>query len=144
MQDRLLRAIYGIEFLIALVAALLFWNYVGGPTHLDYVPWFWKGFLSLGVATSVVRISAAPDLRYARRWIGLLILLVIGCGLLSYYAHLTEPQDQGDEEDQGVVPTSVLLPDRHQARSNSGRVLPACVFAASKFPAEFASRGFEK
>jgi hypothetical protein len=109
MQDRLLRAIYGIEFLIALVAALMFWNYVGGPTHLDYVPWFWKGLLSLGVATSVVRISAAPSVRQAKKWVGLLVLLVIGCGLLSYCAHITEPQDQGDEEDQGVVPTLFRL-----------------------------------
>jgi hypothetical protein len=107
MQDRLMRAIYGIEFLIALVAALLFWNYVGGPTHLDYVPWFWKGLLSLGVATAVVRITAAGGMRSAGKWIGLLILLVIACGLLSYWAHLTEPQDQGDDEDQGVVPTAV-------------------------------------
>ena len=116
MQERLLRAIYGIEFLMALVAALLFWNYVGGATHLEYVPWFWKGLLSLGVAGAVVRITAASSLRAAAKWIGLLVLLVVGCGLLSYSAHITEPQDEGDEGDQGVVPTrQTMLLNRHYA-----------------------------
>jgi hypothetical protein len=107
MQERLLRAIYGIEFLIAIVASLQFWNYVGGPTHLDYVPWFWKGLLSLAIATAAVRITAASGLRQAAKWIVLLVLFVVACGLLSYYAHITEPQDQGDEEDQTVPTTAV-------------------------------------
>jgi hypothetical protein len=103
MQEKLLRALYGIEFLLALVAALLFWNYVGGPTHLDYVPWAYKGVLSLGIAGSVVRITISANWR----WIALLCILMVGCGLLSYYAHLNEPQDTDDESDQ-VVPTSLI------------------------------------
>ena len=108
MQDRLLRAIYGIEFLIALLAALLFWNYVGGPAHLDYVPWQWKGLLSLGVAASAVKITSASKSRAAVRWIVLLCVLMAACGLLSYYAHITEPQDESDEVDQ-TVPTSLKI-----------------------------------
>ncbi len=30
------------------------------------------------------------------------------CGLLSYYEHINEPQDQSDETDQ-VVPTSLKI-----------------------------------
>lgn len=106
MQDRLLRAIYAIEFLVALVAALIFWNYVGGPTHLDYVPWMSKGFCSLGIAACVVRVSMAAGFRQAWKWILLLCLLVAGCGILSYIAHLDEPQDTGNED--RVVPTSLV------------------------------------
>jgi len=108
MEERLLRAIYGIEFLMALIAALVFWNYVGGPTHLDYVPWQWKGLLSMGIAACVVRITIAGSRRMAGRWIVLLCGLMVACGLLSYYAHINEPQDQSDDEAQ-TVPTSLKI-----------------------------------
>ena len=106
MQQRLLRAIYGIEFLIALVAALLFWNYVGGPTHLDYVPWPWKALIPLAMAASVVRLTASTTRLQSVRWILLLFGLMVAGGLLSYYAHLNEPQDEPDDESQ-TVPTSL-------------------------------------
>jgi hypothetical protein len=102
MQDRLLRAIYAIEFLLALVAVLIVWNYVGGPTHLDYVPWFWKGAMALAIATTILKVTASPSIK----WFGMLTVLLIGCGLLSYYAHITEPQDQSDETEQ-VIPTDL-------------------------------------
>jgi hypothetical protein len=108
METPLLRAIYGIEFLIALIAALFFWNYVGGATHLDYIPWFWKGLLSLGVATCAVRITAAKTRLQAAKWMILLAFVVAACGLLSYYAHINEPQDEDDSGDQ-VVPTSLQI-----------------------------------
>lgn len=106
MEERLLRVVYAIEFLMALAAALAFWNYVGGPTHLDYVPWYWKGLLSLGVALCVVRVTVAATRLAAVKWLVILTLLAVGCGLLSYYAHINEPQDEGDGGDQ-VVPTGV-------------------------------------
>jgi hypothetical protein len=105
MQERLIRAIYGIQFVVAWIAALLVWNYVGGPTHLEAVPWFWKGLLSGAIATAAVRITAAGTLRQAWKWIGLLVLFAVACGLLSYYAHINEPQDEGDDTEQ-TVPTS--------------------------------------
>jgi hypothetical protein len=108
MSERLLRAIYGIEFLIALVAGLQFWSYVGGQTHLDYIPWFWKFALSLGVAAAAVKITIAPTLRQAWKWILLLALLLTAGGLLSYYAHLNEPQDEDDTQDQDL-PTSLKI-----------------------------------
>jgi hypothetical protein len=108
MEARLLRAIYGIEFLVALIAALVFWNYVGGPTHLDYVPWPWKGLISLGTATCLVRLTASNTRGKAVRWVLLLCLLTMAGGLLSYYAHLNEPQDETDESDQ-TVPTSLKI-----------------------------------
>jgi hypothetical protein len=112
MEQRLFRAIYAIEFLVALVAALFFWNYVGGPTHLDYVPWPWKGVLSVGVAASVVKMTTATSRLQAVKWIVVLSILVAGCGLLSYYAHVNEPQDEDDSGGQ-VVPTSL---DAHEGR----------------------------
>ena len=108
MPERLLRAIYGIEFLIALVAALQFWSYVGGQTHLDYIPWLWKGILSLCVAALAVKITATPSFRQAWRWTLLLLLLVTAGGFLSYYAHLNEPQDENDNQDR-MVPTSLKI-----------------------------------
>ena len=119
MQSRLLRAIYAIEFLMALVAALSFWNYVGGPPHLDSVPWYWKGMLSLGVAACVVRLTNAATRLAALKWLAILIFLSAACGFLSYYAHMTEPQDQGDEGDQ-VVPTVY-----HAGRRPTIRAVPA-------------------
>ena len=108
MEQRLLRAIYGIEFLIALVAALLFWNYAGGPTHLDYVPWPWKSLIPLAIAYGVVRLTAATSRLQAVRWILLLFGLMVAAGLLSYYAHLNEPQDEPDDASQ-TVPTSLKV-----------------------------------
>ena len=108
---------------MALVAALTFWNYVGGPTHLDYVPWEWKGILSLGVAVCAVKITAAGSRAIALRWLAFVTVLVIACGLLSYYAHINEPQDQGDEEDQ-VVPTCMANCPLN-SRAAGAQVVPA-------------------
>jgi hypothetical protein len=111
METRLFRVIYAVEFLAALIAALEFWNYVGGPAHLDYVPWYWKGIMSIAVAVCAVKLTVSDSRPAMVKWLIALALLVAGCGLLSYYAHLNEPQDQGDEQDQ-VVPTLY----RHSSR----------------------------
>jgi hypothetical protein len=111
MESRILRVAYTIEFLIALIAGLEFWRYVGGPTHLDDVPWFWKAILSLAIASTVVKITSSETLRKALTWVAVLAVLLIGCGLLSYYAHINEPQDESDDQQQNVPTLLRVHPD---------------------------------
>jgi hypothetical protein len=106
METRLLRAAYTIEFLVALVATLEFWSQVGGQNHLDLMPWWWKALLSMAMATAVVKLTMAVHPRHALRWLLVVIGLLIGGGITTYYFHLYEPQDEETDED-APTPTSL-------------------------------------
>lgn len=104
MGLRLLRAAYGIEFLIALVATLEFWSQVGGQTHLDMMAWWWKLGISLAMATTVVKLTAVS----ARQeklvsittafWAMVIVLLLLTGGIVTYYYHQHEPVDEEDTD----------------------------------------------
>src|ERR1700692_3450608 len=99
----LLRLAYSTQFLIALIAIFMLWSQVGGQSHLDLVPWYLKLGLSAGAGFAAVKATAAavshdhawngPTLK----WLGILLALLIACGLASYYQHLN---GENDEEDQ--------------------------------------------
>jgi hypothetical protein len=120
----ILRLAYTTLFLIALLAVFEFWSQVGGQSHLDLMPWYLKLVLGAGAAFAVVKAAAAAVAgerawnRQTLRWAGILLALLIGCGLASYYAHLYLEQDE--EEDQSVssclerVP-ALLTADRSRA-----------------------------
>jgi hypothetical protein len=121
----ILRLAYTTLFLIALLAVFELWSQVGGQSHLDLMPWYLKLVLGVGAAFAVVKGAAAAvagerawNLR-TLRWAGILLLLLIGCGLASYYAHLYLEEDE--EEEQNVSGFRALSPVWGSDRSLTGR-----------------------
>ena len=101
----ILRLAYTTLFLIALLAVFESWSQVGG--HLDLLPWYLKLVLVTGAAFSVVKVAAAAVGServwnwQTLRWAGILLVLLIGCGLASYYAYLNLEEDE-EEQQQSV------------------------------------------
>src|SRR5579862_842544 len=100
----ILRLAYTTLFLIALLAVFEVWSQVGGQNHLDLMPWYLKLVLAGGTAFATVKATAAAvageGVWNSRTlwWAGILIALLIGCGVASYYYHLYEEQEQEEEE----------------------------------------------
>ncbi|HXK04699.1 MAG TPA: hypothetical protein VMS37_20015 [Verrucomicrobiae bacterium] len=101
----LLRLAYSALFLVALIAVYVAWSQVGGQSHLDLLPWWLKLGLGMGIAFAIVRatIAAVAGERgwngHSLRWLGLMLVMAVICGLASYYAHMYL-EDQGDESDE--------------------------------------------
>lgn len=132
----LLRLAYTTQFLIALIAIFVLWGQVGGQSHLDLVPWYLKLVFGAGSAFAAVKATAAavgrerPWNGQSLRWLGVTIALLVCCGLASYYAHLNEETDDGDQPEAGSVTSAVRpppVPFPHglyiRARSDSARRL---------------------
>ena len=108
----ILRLAYTTLFLVALLAVFAAWSEVGGQSHLDLMPWYLKLGLGAGAAFAIVRAAAAAvDGAHAwnggtLKWFGILVALLIACGLATYYVHVYGEQD---EEDQGDSVTSELV-----------------------------------
>jgi hypothetical protein len=115
----ILRLAYTALFLIALLAVFELWSQVGGQTHLDIVPWWLKLGLGSGAAFATVKATAAAVSaerswnRRTLRWVLILLALLAGCGLASYYAHLYG-EDEEDGEQENV---SRLIKDQPKAWS---------------------------
>src|SRR5689334_13841476 len=113
MFQRLLQVLYAIEFLIALVAVYTVWREVGGATHLDSMHWYWKALFGLPAAYAAIRLTKAwADAAKYRRtriltWMIVLAGLTLGAGLLTYYTHLNEPQDEDEEDPGSITPAAV-------------------------------------
>jgi hypothetical protein len=96
----ILRLAYTTLFLIALLAVFEVWSQVGGQSHLDLMPWYLKLVLGGGAAFATVKVTAAAVAgervwnSQTLRWAGILVALLIGCGLSSYYYHLYEEQEE--------------------------------------------------
>ena len=108
----ILRLAYTTQFLIALLAVFLLWSEVGGQSHLDLMPWYLKLGLGLGVAFATVRATAGA-VSHERawngqtlRWAGILLALLVGCGLASYYYHVYGEQDE-EQDDQSLTSSLV-------------------------------------
>jgi hypothetical protein len=90
----------GSALAIALIAVLVLWGQVGAQSHL--------GPDALGSQTGsawAVPSRKVPRLRRLRawngkslRWLGLMLALLLGCGLASYYARVYEEADRGDQQ----------------------------------------------
>ena len=112
----LLRLAYATQFLIALIAVFVCWSEVGGPGHLDLVPWYFKLVLGTGAAFSVVKATSAavgrdqPWNGRCLRWLGLMLALLTCCGLASYYAHLNEETDDEGQSEAGSLSSSLERP----------------------------------
>jgi hypothetical protein len=120
----ILRLAYATQFLIALIAVFTLWSQVGGQSHLDLMPWYLKLGLGAGAAFAVVKATTAAVAGShswnagTLKWFGILLLLLTGCGLASYYCHMYLETDETDEPDNSAV---------SQARSGSRNLagLPA-------------------
>jgi hypothetical protein len=97
----LLRLAYITQFLIALITVFVVWDEVGGPYHLDLMPWWLKLGLGAGVAYTVVRASAAavagasPWSASTVKWCVGMLALLAGCAIANYYCDL-----YGNEQDE--------------------------------------------
>ena len=58
MDNRLLRPLLIVEFLIAVQAIFTIWSEVGGQYHLDLMFWPWKLGIGLASAALIVAITA--------------------------------------------------------------------------------------
>jgi hypothetical protein len=120
----ILRLAYTTLFLIALLAVFELWSQVGGQTHLDLMPWYIK--LVLGVSAAFCVVKAAESAmtgekawnRRTLRWTGILVVLLVCCGLASYWVHLygEEDDDQDDQTQQSVSRIFAVPPDARYHR----------------------------
>jgi hypothetical protein len=105
----ILRLAYATQFLIALIAVFTLWSQVGGQSHLDLMPWYLKLGLGAGAAYAVVKATAAAvGSSHAwnagtLKWFGILLLVLTGCGLASYYCHMYLETDEEDQPDDKSV-----------------------------------------
>jgi len=117
----LLRLAYATEYLIALIAVYVLWSQVGGQSHLDLMAWQWKLGLGGGAAFAVVKATAASVAGERAwngktlRWLGILLVLLVGCGLTSYYVHLYDENDDDQQQDDSA--RTLVLPWRSILRS---------------------------
>lgn len=99
----LVRLAYTTQFLIALIAVFFVWEEVGGPYHLDLMPWWLKLALGTGIAYTAVRATMAAVTGAAAwnvatvKWCALTLALAAGCAMANYYCNVYG--DQLDEED---------------------------------------------
>ncbi len=123
MDNKLVRLAYAIEFMIAIVAVYTLWSQVAGQGHVDLVPWYWKLPLGLLASFASVRatIAAVSQERgwNARtlRWLALLAAMLVGCAMISYYAHLYWEEEEEDVQEESQ-PQSAAMGGADLAVSN--------------------------
>lgn len=111
MEPRFQRFVYIAEFLLALIAVFTLWGQVGGQSHLDMMPWYFKLFFGLAMPYSVVSATSAAVAgergwnTRSLRWMVILAFLMLLAGLVTYYYHLYEPNEE--EESTPATQTSV-------------------------------------
>lgn len=104
----LLRLAYTTQFLIALIAIFLVWSEVGGQGHLDLMPWYLKMGLGTAAAFAIVRATMAAVSRDAAwngttlKWFGIMLAVLILCGLTTYYYHVYGESDQDDQDGDAI------------------------------------------
>ena len=110
----ILRLAYATQFLLAIIAVFLLWSEVGGQSHLDLMPWYLKLGLGGGAAFAVVKATAASVAGQpawnARtlRWLGILLVLLIGCGLSSYFVHQYAESDEDDQDSDQSISSALI------------------------------------
>jgi heme/copper-type cytochrome/quinol oxidase subunit 3 len=103
MEARFFRIAYAVQFLLTLMATFEVWAQVGGQGHLDLMPWYYKLLLAFLLSLATVKATAAAVRadrfwnRWTSAWLLMILALIVAMGLLTYYEHLHEPADEGDE-----------------------------------------------
>jgi len=109
------RLAYATQFLIALIAVYVLWSQVGGQSHLDLMPWYLKLGLGADAALAVVMATASAVSQERAwngrtlKWFGILLVLLLGCGLASYYCHLYL-EDDGDDQSGDNTAVGWVMP----------------------------------
>lgn len=107
----IVRIFYTVEFLAALTAIFVSWGQIGGQSHLDIMPWYWKFGLGMGLALSVVKVTQAASSkeqvwnRETLIWSALIVIVLIGMGLVTYYYHVHENDEELLEDDVRIEKT---------------------------------------
>jgi hypothetical protein len=102
----LVRLAYTTQFLVALIAVFVVWDEVGGPYHLDLMPWWLKLGLGTGVAYTVVRATAAAVSGSAAwnvgtlKWCVATLALLGGCAIANYYCNVYGEEIDEQNESQ--------------------------------------------
>jgi hypothetical protein len=110
MDNRFLRPLLIVEFLIAIEAIFTVWSEVGGQYHLDLMFWPWKLGIGVAAAGLIVAITAnlvRNDGLITRRillFCSLLISIFLLAGVVTYYYHLNEPVEQEEDQDDDAPP----------------------------------------
>jgi hypothetical protein len=115
MDNRLLRPLLIVEFLIAILAVFTVWGEVGGQYHLDLMVWPWK--LGIGVASAWLIIAMTANLarnegKFTKRgwtYFAFLIVVFVLAGIVTYYYHVNEPSDQDDDDEDEPTKISLLI-----------------------------------
>jgi hypothetical protein len=113
VPTNILRLVYVVEFLIAVMAVLTLWSQIGGQGHLDLMPWYLKLGLTMAMALITVMGTMAaishPDPWNAKAIAFVILGLLIACGMAaaSYYYHIHE-----NDEDEGDDTTNTAMLDR--------------------------------
>jgi hypothetical protein len=103
MEARFVRIAYAIQFVVTLMSIFEVWAQVGGQGHLDLIPWSGKLLLASSLAWATVKATAAAVHRdkfwnrWTVAWLAFALALIVTMGALTYYEHLHEPADEGDE-----------------------------------------------
>jgi hypothetical protein len=103
-------------FLLALMTFFPVWSEIGGAAHLELMPWRVKLVLGLAVALAFVNAVAAAVAGEKAwngrtlRWSGIVIGLLVLCGLATYYYHLYYEEDEGEHEESMTEVRPVVLP----------------------------------
>ena len=103
MEARFLRIAYAIQFVITLAATFEVWAQVGGQGHLDLIPWYSKLLLACSLSLATVKATAGAVSRdkfwnrWTFAWLAIIFALIVTMGVVTYYEHLHEPADEGDE-----------------------------------------------
>ena len=96
---------------------------IGGQGHLDLMPWYLKLGLGVGAAFAIVKAaSAAVSSKQAwngatLRWCGILLVLLVVCGLASYYEHVYGQDDEDDDDETVNSGGSCLRPSAGRQRA---------------------------
>jgi hypothetical protein len=104
-----LRLAYALEFFIALIAIISLWSEIGGEGHLDLMPWHVKLACILGLAWCSVRFTAGiveqKEVWTLRTitWFAGILLFCVAMGGITYYYHLHETPEDGDEDTTAAV-----------------------------------------
>jgi heme/copper-type cytochrome/quinol oxidase subunit 3 len=115
MESRFLRIAYALQFVVTLMTIFAVWAQVGGQGHLDLIPWYWKLLLAAALALATVKATAATVHRdkfwnrWTSAWLAIALILIAAMGIVTYYEHLHEPDDEGDEP-----PAQIHLSQAHR------------------------------
>jgi heme/copper-type cytochrome/quinol oxidase subunit 3 len=103
MEPRFLRIAYALQFVVTLLSIFEVWAQVGGQGHLDLIPWHWKLLLACSLSLATVKATAAAVNRdrfwnrWTSAWLAIALALIVTMGVVTYYEHLHEPADEGDD-----------------------------------------------